>query len=136
MINRLRPTDRRQLIINVLQQIAIWTPILIGVIHQFLMAFFGIERIYVFVDPPEYISPVVSLEITWWFLLLFFTLLFMLITYLNKLRTINRLVYPLYLYLIFLLIFVKPIRAVPPPATEIQGFHSNSVTRVAILVDR
>jgi hypothetical protein len=100
--------DLKTLATGLSKQLLIWGPIVVGVIHQFLMFFFGINRIYVFLKPPEYISPFVTLEIQWWFVLTLLSSLLCLLVYTNRLRP-QRLIYPFYIYIVFLLIFVKPI---------------------------
>jgi hypothetical protein len=75
-----------------------------------MMLLWGIEGIYVFVNPPEYIYPWVSLEFQWWIVLFFVTGLMFVLLFLNRLTSIpHRVVYPVYIYLAFLLIFVKPV---------------------------
>lgn len=87
-----------------------WFPIIVGIIHQFLMAFFGIEGIYVFVNPPQYIHPWASLEYQWWIVLTFVTSLMYILMYLNRLPSVpRRIMIPTFVYLLFLLILVKPI---------------------------
>jgi formate hydrogenlyase subunit 3/multisubunit Na+/H+ antiporter MnhD subunit len=84
--------------------------IVVGVVHQFLMYFFRVERIYVFVNPPGYISPFVSLEYQWWFVLLLGSVVMCVMAYSDRLKNIpTRLAYPFYFYILFLLIFVKPV---------------------------
>jgi hypothetical protein len=72
------------------------------------MYFFEIESIYVFLDPPGYVYPLVSLEFAWWLVLTMTTAILCLLAYIGRLRP-RRMVYPLYLYLLFLLILVKPV---------------------------
>lgn len=100
----------KRLLLALFKQILIWGPIIVGVVHQFLMYFFDIQRIYVFVNPPEYIYPFVSLEYQWWFVLLLFSGVFCILAYSDRFSVIpSRMVYPFYLYILFLLIFVKPV---------------------------
>lgn len=92
-----------------LKQIAIWIPVSVGIIHQILMPF-GYERIYVIVNPPGYISPLISLEVTWWILLVIFSAgIFIFASTDRADRVPNRIGIPFYVYLIFLLILVKPV---------------------------
>ena len=98
----------KDLFTALIKQALIWAPIVVGVVHQLLMALFGIESIYVVLNPPGYIYPFVSLETTWWLVLTFGTALLCLLAYINRIRP-RRIVYPLYVYLIFLLILVKPV---------------------------
>jgi hypothetical protein len=100
--------DLKILIARLFKQLLILAPIVVGIIHQFLMFFFGINRIYVFLKPPEYISPYVTVEIQWWFILLLVSSIICFLTIANRLRP-YRLIYPFYIYVVFLLIFVKPI---------------------------
>ncbi len=90
----------------------VWGGIVVGLIHQILMFLFAprFQDIYVFVRPPEYIYPFASVEYQWWLVVLFGTAILFVIAYLNLVRTIpHRLTYPTYIYLIFLLILVKPV---------------------------
>lgn len=100
--------DFHFLVSGVVRQILIWIPIIVGLVFQFLMFFFGFTRIYVFLDPPEYIKPFVTLELGWWLVLTVATAVLTVLTYFERIRP-RRLRYPFYLYLIFLLILVKPI---------------------------
>jgi len=102
--------DLKNLLPELIKQIAIWGPIVVGLVHQLLMYFFDIESIYVFVDPPGSIRPQVSLEYQWWFVLALVTGLVCLIAYSNRMRSIpSRIAIPTYVYLLFLLILVKPV---------------------------
>jgi hypothetical protein len=85
--------------------------IVVGVVHQFLMLPpFNIEGIYVFVNPPGYIYPFVSLEYQWWFVLLLGSAVMCIMAYADRLKSIpTRLAYPFYFYILFLLILVKPV---------------------------
>jgi len=49
---------------SLLKLILVWAPIVGGVVHQFLMLFLGIDGIYVFVNPPGVVYPLVSVEYT------------------------------------------------------------------------
>lgn len=100
--------DLRFLVSGVVRLILIWIPILVGLVFQFLMFFFDVTRIYVFLNPPEYIKPFVTLEFGWWLVLTVATATLTVLTYFERIRP-RRLRYPFYLYLIFLLILVKPI---------------------------
>lgn len=92
------------------REFLVWLPLLVGIVHQFLMATAGIDHIYVFVDPPGYIHPWVSLEYQWWIVLVFMTAAVYILVSLGRLRSVPyRVVYPSYAYLVFLLIFVKPV---------------------------
>ncbi|MEW5956242.1 MAG: hypothetical protein AB1801_00840 [Chloroflexota bacterium] len=93
-----------------IRQLFIWAPIVIGVVHQILMLVFGIETIYVFVDPPGYIGPMVTLEWQWWLVLLLGSAAVCISSYLGRLQNVvGRLAFPLYIYILFLLIFIKPV---------------------------
>ncbi len=93
-----------------IRQIIIWGPIVVGLVHQFLMYFFGIESIYVFVDPPGYIEPQISLGYQWWVALLLGSAMVCLIAYSNRFPSVpNRIAIPLYIYILFLLILIKPV---------------------------
>ncbi|MBN1218549.1 MAG: hypothetical protein JXM69_06465 [Anaerolineae bacterium] len=92
------------------KQAVIWGPIVGGLVHQFLMFFFNIDWIYVFVNPPGYITPFVSLEYTWWFVLLVGSSLISLLIYSGRLQNIpKRTAIPFYAYVLFLLFLVKPV---------------------------
>ncbi len=102
--------NTRRLTAALFKQAMIWGPIVVGLVHQFLMAFFGIDRIYVFVDPPGYIQPWATLEWQWWFVLLLFSSFIALIGYSARFPSVpSRIALPFYLYILFLLIMVKPI---------------------------
>lgn len=93
-------------------------PIVVGLVHQLLMFvsrhaatdpnIHPLDGIYVILDPPGYIYPFVTLELAWWIALTLLTSILCLLVYAHRLRP-HRLIYPFYLYLVFLLIFVKPI---------------------------
>ena len=108
MTNQASNLELKDLGTALLKQALIWAPIVVGVVHQLLMALFGIESIYVVLNPPGYIYPFASLDTTWWFVLTLTTAMLCLLAYLNRIRP-RRIVYPFYLYLIYLLIFIKPI---------------------------
>ena len=93
-----------------IKQLLIWGPVVIGLVHQFLMFAFKIETIYVFVNPPGYIGPIVTLQFEWWFVLLLGSALVCISSYLGRLQNVvGRMAFPLYVYILFLLILVKPI---------------------------
>lgn len=95
-------------IAKLVRQILIWIPIVIGIVHQLLMWLFGVDRIYVFLNPPGYIYPFVTLETGWWFVLTLITSVLTILAFNNRIRP-HRIAYPFYLYLLFLLILVKPV---------------------------
>ncbi len=108
----------RILISHYLRLAAIWIPILVGIVHQIVMLLAWLlgsnnpvwDRIPVFVNPPGYIEPLVTLEYQWWLVLTLttFTLYFLIDT--RRLSNIpRRVAVPFYVYLLFLLILVKPI---------------------------
>jgi hypothetical protein len=102
--------DLNKLFLDYAKLIAVWTPILVGIVHQLAMALFGFESIPVFLDPPGKINPWASLEFEWWAVLTFTTALVYLLITTRVLSTLpRRIALPFYLYLLFLLIFVKPI---------------------------
>ena len=108
MSTRTNNADFRFNISQLVRQFLMWIPLVIGLIHQLLMGLFGVDRIYVFLNPPKYIYPFVTLEFGWWFVLTLTTTVLFVLAYLNRIRP-YRIVYPLYIYLVFLLIFVKPV---------------------------
>ena len=100
----------RAILPGLFKQLVLWGPIIVGVVHQFLMYFFNIDRIYVFVTPPGYVYPFVSLEYQWWFVLLLGSSIVCLLSYSNRLSSIpTRVAFPFYLYILYLLILVKPV---------------------------
>jgi hypothetical protein len=102
--------DSKGLPLALVKQVMIWAPVVIGVVHQFLMLVFGIENIYVFVDPPGYIEPMVALSWEWYVVLLLISAAVCISSYLGSLQNVvGRLAFPLYIYILFLLILVKPI---------------------------
>ena len=112
MMTKQRTTelDLQALTPILIRQIIIWGPIVVGLVHQFLMYFFGIDSIYVFVDPPGYIRPLISLEYQWWVALVLGSAVVCLAAYSNRFLTIpGRIAIPVYLYILFLLIIVKPV---------------------------
>lgn len=93
-----------------IKQAFLWGPIVAGVVHQFLMVAFKIERIYVFVDPPGYIRPLVALKFQWWIVLLLASAIISVLAYTDRLKGVpRRVALPFYLYILFLLILVKPV---------------------------
>jgi hypothetical protein len=111
---------------TLLRHILLWIPIIGGLVHQFVMWFSALMRgeaaqpepligskfdcMYVFLDPPGYLKPIFTLEYQWWVLLLLASSFVCILAYLERIRTFpNRLVIPFYIYIIFLLIFVKPV---------------------------
>ncbi len=89
-------------------QFMVWVPIVVGIVHQLLMFAFDVNGIYVGLNPPGTIYPFVTLELTWWLVLTILTATLCLLTYTNRIRP-HRLVTPFYIYLVFLLIWVRPI---------------------------
>ena len=100
--------DLKTIAAGLVKQAIIWGPIVVGVIHQFLMYFLGIERIYIVLDPPGFIHPFASLEFGWWLILTLLSSILCILAYGNRIRP-HRLVYPFYAYIVFLLILVKPV---------------------------
>ena len=93
-----------------LKRIGILMPVVVGVGHQIIMALFNIDRIYVFINPPEYIYPWLSLEFSWWFLLVIVSSGICFMAASERLDRIpTRIALPFYTYLLFLLILVKPV---------------------------
>lgn len=106
--------DKNQLL-NLLFKFLIWVmPVLCGVLNQIRMLFSGqIRGIYVFVNPPEYLYPLLSIDVSWWLVLVIGTTVLLGVSYISKQRAVSRGTYPLYIYLIFLLILVRPIPTFP-----------------------
>ncbi len=101
--------DIRKILPTLIKYFIIWGLIALGLIHQILMPF-GISRIYVFVDPPGYLEPAVSLGFSWWVVLLLASSTIAILAYSERLKTMpRRIALPFYLYILFLLIFVKPV---------------------------
>ncbi|HRV93279.1 MAG TPA: hypothetical protein P5526_14045 [Anaerolineae bacterium] len=100
--------DLKFLLGMLVKQFLIWIPVIIGLVHQFLMFFFGIQGINVILDPPGTIFPFVTLELGWWLLLTLATASVCFLAYFDRIRP-RRIIYPFYIYLIFLLVYVKPI---------------------------
>ncbi len=99
----------KQLIPTLLKHLLLWIPIGVGIAHQ-VMIRFKVECIYVFVKPPEYLCPAVTLSFQWWIVLFISCALFFILSYTNLLKKRGqRLMVPIYLYILFLLLFVKPI---------------------------
>ncbi|MCB0209072.1 MAG: hypothetical protein KDJ52_07075 [Anaerolineae bacterium] len=103
--------DLKFLLGTLAKQFLIWIPIIVGLVHQFLMFFFGIQGINVILQPPGTIYPFVTLELGWWLLLTLVTASICFLAYFDRIRP-RRMIYPTYLYLLFLLILVKPIISV------------------------
>ena len=109
--------ELRKFIPGLFRQLLIWVPVMIGVVHQLLMFFLNTpdnptqgDGIYVYVTPPEYVYPFVTLAYSWWFVLLFGASLTCILIYSNRIGNIpQRFVFPFYAYILFLLILVKPI---------------------------
>jgi hypothetical protein len=93
---------------KIIKTIIVLMPLLGGVVHQILMFFFDRSAIYVFV-PPTYIYPLVALSYQWWILLVFGATLLILPFRARPRRVTQHLSLPVYLYLLFLLMLVKPI---------------------------
>lgn len=90
----------------------------VGLVHQFLLAFLaernrvdgGIGCIYVFVEPPGNVCPWVSLEYQWWIVLLLGSALACITAYSERFQGIpRRIALPIYIYILFLLVLVKPV---------------------------
>ena len=95
---------------TIFKYLVIWGLVVGGLVHQFLMYFFEIEKIPVFVNPPGDIYPLVSLEYEWWIVLLLVSSLICVSAYSDRLKSIpTRLALPFYIYIVFLLISVKPV---------------------------
>lgn len=102
--------DFEKLLPMLIKQAIIWGPIVAGFVHQILMAFFDIDRIYVFVDPPEYIGPLASIAFQWWLVLLIGSAVIAILAYSDRLRGVpKRTALPFYAYILILLIFLKPV---------------------------
>jgi hypothetical protein len=102
--------DLSKAISTLFKQVLLWGPIVGGLVHQFVMFVWDIERIYVFVNPPEYLEPFVSLEYQWWFVLLLGSSLMCILAYTDRLQSIpTRFAVPFYVYILFLLLLVKPV---------------------------
>ncbi len=85
-------------------------PVIIGFMWQIAMAFFEVEYLYVFLSPPGHIQPLVSLEPSWWVVVLLFSFIFTILINGEKIASIpKRSAIPIYFYILFLLILVKPI---------------------------
>ncbi|MBN1994122.1 MAG: hypothetical protein JW953_15600 [Anaerolineae bacterium] len=110
--------DWRKMLPILARQFLFWVPIVLGLIHQFLMLILNNppgepkrgDGIYVFVKPPEYIYPFVSLEYQWWIVLLLVSIIMFVLAYSNRVGSIpSRFTVPFYAYILFLLILVKPV---------------------------
>jgi hypothetical protein len=110
MMNLRNEVDLNQLFIDYVKLVVVWTPILVGVVHQMAMALFGFDAIPVFLDPPGEIRPWASLEFEWWVVLTGATFLLYMLISTRVLSTLpRRVALPFYIYLVFLLIIVKPV---------------------------
>jgi hypothetical protein len=90
-------------------QVVAWGLIVVGVAHQFAMLVFGYDEIP-FIQPPGNIKPFVSLEYQWWLVLLLAAAVMCIMAYSDRLKSIpTRLALPFYVYIVFLLIWVKPV---------------------------
>ena len=113
-MNNVKQLNRNQVLNILLQTLFFGVPLFFGLLNQVRMLFNGkIMGIYVFVDPPEYLYPIVTLGLSWWVFLVLGTAIMMGVVYTIKLRDISRTLYPLYLYLLFLVILVRPIIPFP-----------------------
>jgi len=109
-MSNIRNTDTRQLIINGVRVLLVALPLLCGFFNQLLMWWSGqVSGIPVYVNPPGEIRPQISLEGSWWIAMVLGTIFLMVFCYLNKMRSVQRTIYPLYIFLIFLVIIVKPV---------------------------
>lgn len=92
-------------------------PIILGVVHQLVMLagrgrenWQDYDKIPVFVDPPGSIRPVVTLEYQWWIVLILIAGSFYALIILRQIPSLpRRFSVPFYVYLLYLLILVKPI---------------------------
>lgn len=100
--------DFRAVTAGFLKKFVFWLPVIIGLIHQFRMTVLGVDGIYVVLNPPGHIYPFVTLEFNWWIILTMLTTALYMMTHYNRIRP-RRLLGFFYLYLIFLLVWVKPI---------------------------
>jgi hypothetical protein len=111
-----------------IRQLLLWIPIIGGLVHQFVMFFgpgllgggegaqaeplidFNFDCMPVFLDPPGYLKPIVTLGYQWWLVLLLLSTVVCILAYAERIRAFpSRLVFPFYIYILFLLIFVKPV---------------------------
>jgi hypothetical protein len=107
---KMNEAELKQTLYDLVKKSLVALPLAVGVAHQFLMAFFGIDDIYVFVDPPGHISPWASVQFEWWMVLLIGTSTLFVLLLLKRLHRVpRRMIYPVYFYLLFLLIWIKPI---------------------------
>jgi len=110
-------SELNKLVSGYARHIFIWSPILCGLIHQIAMVIGRFtdnpeqyDKIPVFVNPPGHIGPFVSLEYQWWLVLALGAGIMAFLIGFRRLRTIpTRIIIPFYVYLVFLLIFVKPV---------------------------
>jgi hypothetical protein len=110
MTSPIADTDLRKLLPGLIRRAALLGPIGVGIIHQLVMYRRGeISQIYVFVDPPGYVQPFVSVKFEWWLVLLLLSTLVAVSAYWERWKTVpRRLAIPFYIYILFLLIFVVP----------------------------
>ena len=111
MTTQTTDVDFRLYISQLVKQLLIWGPIVVGIVHQLLMIAppaFRTDRIPLFLDPPGDVYPFVTLESGWWLLLTLVTSALFILAYLKRLRP-HRIVIPFYAYLLVLLLLVKPI---------------------------
>ena len=103
--------DLGKLLPGLIRKAALLGPVGAGIIHQLVMYRRGeISQIYVFVDPPGYVEPFVSVAFEWWIVLLLLSALVAVSAYWERWKTVpRRLAIPFYIYILFLLIFVVPI---------------------------
>ena len=100
--------DFRAVSATFLKRFVVWVPLIIGLIHQFRMTILGVDGIYVVLNPPGHIYPFVTLEFNWWIILTMLTAALCIMTYYTRIRP-RRLIIPFYIYLVFLLVWVKPV---------------------------
>lgn len=92
------------------RQYLAWSLIGFGLLRQFLMISTGQNCMRIFLDPPGRICPWASVSFLWWFVLTMGAAMMYILKAANRMEGIpTRVVNPFYLYLIFLLIFVKPV---------------------------
>ena len=98
---------------RLVKQLLAWIPVMVGLAHQLLMfvsrtSEVPLDWIPVLLDPPGFIYPFVTLERGWWIALTLLSAVLCLLVRANRLRP-HRVIIPFYIYLTFLLVFVKPI---------------------------
>ena len=118
-MDKIRSLNRKQVLNILLSVLVFGVPLFCGLFNQVRMFFNGkIMGIYVFVNPPEYLYPIVTLDLSWWVVLVLGTGILMGMVYTIKLRAVSRALYPLYIYLLFLVILVRPIFSFPTVAFD------------------